>query len=330
MEMRSYRHEFSAMGSSFLIRLDEDARGNGSVVEFERLFAALEQETERLEQCMSRFRRDSELTLLNGQVGKPVVISKTLNDVLSLAETMRVWSSGAFDPRVLRVLEDIGYHGAPLAQVQIENAPPEQRVYREIARFPERVLVEIDEPIDLGGIGKGYAVDVLAQEISRFSSTHPLTGYFVDAGGDMVIGGCQNSGDPWSIGVEDPVQETPLVAALTIPLVEGQRVAVCTSSVRRKTWVKSGQLLHHLIDPVSRTSALTRYLAVTAMAPRAAIAEVATKYVFLRGVEGGPLWNHIPAVFLTVDAQRALSFTSGMRAYISWLHSEMKLSQLSL
>ncbi|WDL97248.1 FAD:protein FMN transferase [Alicyclobacillus sp. ALC3] len=326
--MSVYEHEFSAMGSTFRIRLDDISHVKGRAGEVESLFTTLAADTERLEQCMSRFRSDSELTLLNRQIGNPVVISRTLADVLSLAETMREWTNGAFDPRILTVLEEIGYPGAPVTGRSSEGSLSSNPLYREIGRLTQGAIVEIDEPMDLGGIGKGYAVDAIAEVIARFTSTHPLTGYLIDAGGDIVIGGCQHNGDPWNIGVEDPEGQFPLAAALTIPLSASERVAVCTSSVRRKAWVKSGRTVHHLIDPALGASAPTQLLAVTAVAARAALAEVVTKYVFLRGAMNGPLWEHSPAVYLTIAKGQVVSFTSAMQQYISWLHEQMVISEL--
>lgn len=43
----------------------------------------------------------------------------------------------------------------------------------KIGRLTQGAIVEIDDPIDLGGIGKGYAVDVIADAITRFITSTP-------------------------------------------------------------------------------------------------------------------------------------------------------------
>lgn len=85
------------------------------------MFTILAADTGRLEPCMSRFRSDSELTMLNRQIGKPVLISRTLADVLSLAETMTDWTDAAFDPRILTILEQIGYPRGPAYRALIRR-----------------------------------------------------------------------------------------------------------------------------------------------------------------------------------------------------------------
>lgn len=320
--MATYDHAYQAMGSTFRVRVDtwDHANSPHLLDEVGALFEGIAERTEATEQCLSRFRGDSELTLLNQQVGQARTVSPCMKEVLELAQQMMNWTMGAFNPRILSAMEEIGYSGSP-----IESLANGQLAQRELVSGKFTLYEEIDEgtislvsPIDLGGIGKGYTADVLADMIEGHFEKSILSGYIVDAGGDIVLSGCQSSGEAWTIGVENPLQPKSLAATITPPLVNWRRAAVCTSSVWRKSWVVDGKKVHHLIDPLTQKPAETAVLSVTAMADSAAVAETVTKYVFLRGTAEAELWNHVNPMFLWIEQDGQMLLTDAISPYISW------------
>ena len=306
------------MGSPFMVRIDVWDGGNSSArvaASIQRALSGLQEHTGELEQSLSRFRDDSELTGLNRRVGETVEVSETLREVLVLAQDMYDLTEGAFDPRVITALEQIGYRGASL------NRPATQALNSRLFEAGTGNCVSVFHPLDLGGIGKGYTADVLARLIEQWVDPQVLSGYIVDAGGDLVVAGVQGDGSPWSLGVDNPLQPGTLVAALSPLASTSGRTAVCTSATWRKTWTHEGQQVHHLIDPVSGRPAQTSLLSVTAVAPRAAWAEVATKYVFLRGLSDSAMWTRFSPKLFLVDNMGGASFTTAMEPYLSWLAS---------
>lgn len=215
---------FRAMNSTFEIRIDSKYE-----ISFDAS-AILNSETERLEQLMSRFRETSELTFLNRRLNQWNTVSEIMLDVLKRTEEKWVEMKGAFDPRVLADLVQLGYSGVEVSQSQSRD--------HFLFEWNNAGQVKLSAPIDLGGIGKGYTVDYLSNLIER-ECKNDLTGYFINAGGDIIIYGTQEDGSPWNIGVEDPFHsENDLSMALGISGKRRQFVQVPYGKINGNTRAK--------------------------------------------------------------------------------------------
>ncbi len=268
--MELVRHRFRAMGTwiEVLAGGSEDAaRVADAAVRVRDTF-------ERLERRCSRFRPDSELTLVNRRAGRPTRLPSELAELLSLALAAARRTEGRFDPTVLDAVVAAGYDrdfDEVLAGARAALRPPrpcgrwrEVRLEADLLELPEGV------GIDLGGLAKGWAVDRSAEAALAVG----LRWVLVNAGGDLRLAG-EPPSDGLPIGVEDP--EDPSAEALRLHLTGG---ALATSSITRRAW---GPGLHHLIDPRTGAPAATGVLQATVWAPTCAEAEVAAKDALLRG-----------------------------------------------
>lgn len=238
------QHAFRAMGTD--VELFGEPAG----------FAAVEAELERLEAILSRFRPDSELSRLNRD--GHVEAGTDLLVVSTLALEARELTGGLFDPTVHDALVAAGYdrsfellqHDRPRTATPVACAGSVTIRGREIRLAPGTHL-------DLGGIGKGYAVDRAAELLGAHGPA------LVNAGGDIA---CR--GGSWHVGVELPGD------VLTIALERG---AIATSGSDRRAWAGG----HHLIDPSTGLPARSAYLRVTVAAATATAAEVLAKAIYL-------------------------------------------------
>ncbi len=132
---------------------------------------------------------------------------------------------------------------------------------------------------DPGGIGKGYAADLLSQELL----SHGAAGVCVNVGGDLRVHGegPGRGAGAWTIGIEHPLDPK---ATELIGLRSG---AVATSSRTRRTWGPSDDRRHHLIDPRTGLSARTGLLSATVVAAEGWQAEVVAKAAFIAGLSEG-------------------------------------------
>jgi thiamine biosynthesis lipoprotein len=130
--------------------------------------------------------------------------------------------------------------------------------------------------LDLGGIGKGYAVDGAARALA------PTADFLVDAGGDIFASGDGPAGDGWPVAVADPLRED---ADLGVVRLRDQ--ALATSTVARRRWQRDGRWLHHLIDPRTGEPALSDAISVSVIAPSAVEADIFAKVALLLGSENG-------------------------------------------
>ena len=244
------RRSFRAMGTDVELLLDAEP---GERVE-EALDDA-EAEFERLEQLLSRFREDSELSQLNRD-GRVSSASPDLVRVVELAVDARDASGGLFDPTVHDAVVAAGYDRTFDAMAPDGAASADESHRGGGGVRVDGSTITLDEGIhlDLGGIGKGYAADRVADGLA---SVGPC---LVNAGGDLAV-----RGGAWPVGVTDD---------LTLELTRG---GMATSGRDRRRWRRGGEELHHLIDPSTGRPAVDAPIRVTVVAGSATAAEVAAK-----------------------------------------------------
>jgi len=134
--------------------------------------------------------------------------------------------------------------------------------------------------------------------------------FLINAGGDLYAYGAPPGQAGWSIGVADPWdRERDSVR------VQVCQMAVVTSTTSRRRWQQGEQAMHHLVDPRTGQPAATDAVSVTAIAPRAALAEVYAKAALILGVEAGRTWlNRIPGVEgLLIREDGQLVYTDGLQ-----------------
>lgn len=190
-----------------------------------------------LEQILSDYRADSELNRL---VGRPprhwYRSSKDLWQVLHFAHRLARKSRGAFDPTV-----------GPLTRVwrrafRRDEFPDAGTIVRARARVQYRFLrlrrggevwfSRDSMLIDLGGVGKGYALDAAAEVLRE----QGLTVYLIDGGGDLLLGAPPPGRGGWRV-------RTPFGT------VDTANVAIATSGSAFRFLEHGGRRYSHLIDP---------------------------------------------------------------------------------
>jgi thiamine biosynthesis lipoprotein len=269
------------------------------------------------EAAMSRFRDDSEITRLNRRAPQSARISRTLARALTAAHRAHRVTGGRFDPRVVEVLERIGYLGVP----QGHPAPASARRARILDRAGRAGPVSVGSPVDLGGIGKGLALRwaAAALDASVVGHSEPALGYLVDAGGDMIASGTPDGTAPWLVAIEDPAGGTEPVAVVAIH----ERGGIATSSIRRLRWEHAGRTVHHLIDPRTGEPGGDGLAAVTVAGPDPAWAEVWSKALFLEGAAGIAATARargLAAWWVTSDG--LLEMTPAGRVRTAWVAAE--------
>lgn len=287
----------------------------------------LRDEFEAAERAMSRFRDSSEVTALNraGAAGRGMAVGPRLRRALVAADRARRLTGGAFDPRVLRDLDRLGYQGAAVDGQEAAEpgrasaAEPARASAASLARAVERCAdgtMRVGTPIDLGGIGKGLALRWAAARVRR--ALPRGSGALIEAGGDLVSVGDPPEG-PWRIGLEDPAGGSEPAAVLEVPAG-----AIATSSVLVNRWVgPDGGVVHHLLDPRDGEPADGGIAAVTVATADPAWAEVRTKQLFLAGRPSiGPLARSLGLAAWWVTSEGAVEMTPGARAQTIWLRAE--------
>jgi thiamine biosynthesis lipoprotein len=235
-----------------------------------------------LESRWSRFRSDSELNRLNAAEGSPCVVS--VETARAIARSVEAWefTGGAFDPTI--DVASIGYDRDFGELSHLEESAPVPVLPRAAAgcRGVEQIAGRVirlppGTALDLGGIGKGLAADLVADEMIAAGAA----GISVNIGGDVRVTGLPPDGSGgWVVGIDlDPDRDVTLQVALS----DG---GVATSSRLRRRWNTAEGEQHHLLDPSTGRPARAGWTAVSIVAREAWLAEVLTKAVFLTGPDG--------------------------------------------
>ena len=255
------RRAFRAMGTDVEVLLDAPPgpAADGAL-------RRAEAEIDRLEGLLSRFRDDSELSVLNregcARCGPDLV------RVVELALDARGRTGGLFDPTVHEAVVAAGYDRS-FELVAAEGPGGEGRprscggtveVEGDVVALGEGVR------LDLGGIAKGYAADRVAELLAVSGPC------LVNVGGDISV-----RGGSWPVAV---------TGELTLELTSG---AIATSGRDRRRWMRGGVESHHLIDPRTGLPAETEVLRATVVAATAAEAEALATAAFLGAVVDAPL-----------------------------------------
>lgn len=227
----------------------------------------------RLERLWSRFDPESSLSQLNRLSGRWVVVPPLLHLIIRRALDAARLTGGAFDPTILPALQSAGY-GRSYELGPTEPGPPVPAGrWREVQVGPGAVFLPAGVQLDLGGIGKGLAVDLVLERLRRVGPERSL---LVNAGGDLALW-CPQGARPWLVEVADPHRPDRTLVAAAL-----QRGAAATSSTLGRRWAAG---LHHLIDPATGAPCRSGLAAATVFAPSAAQADVLAKAAIILGVE---------------------------------------------
>ncbi len=305
--------EFRAMNTAIVLGA-EDATTSRDGLDVAR--SLIEQSEARF----SRFRPDSELSMLNRSAGRWVTISEELLDLLQQSLGFYEETGGLFDPSILTDLKRIGYsksmdeiraHGAGST---VAPSPAKRAEFRDLEIDSRRRRVRLPEAmeIDLGGIAKGWIVEQAALMLRRYTPACA-----VSAGGDIVFAGYPVDGSSWRVAVENPMDPAESVAE--IQMGPG---AIVTSSVAKRSWRQAGMLRHHLIDPRTGEPAASDWLSVTVVAPRITVAEVYAKAILIGGpAQGASLAAQRPEItYYTVSRDGTFAQQSSNVEYFRDLH----------
>jgi thiamine biosynthesis lipoprotein len=289
------RVEDGIMGTRIVVELWTEDKAGG-----EKAIDAVIAEMERIDRDMSTYKTDSEVSQVNANAAKgPVKISAELFELLTTALEYSRITGGAFDITYASVgfMYDFRAHHKPSEQ-EIQAALPAIN-YRHVVLDEKNRTVRFTQAgvrIDLGGIGKGHAVDCGIAILKSLGITHAL----VTAGGDSRIIG-DRFGKPWIIGIRHPDDKSKVIAK--IPLED---TAISTSGDYERYFDEDGKRYHHIIDPRTGHSA-SKVRSATILANTATRTDGLSKTAFVLGPEEAmKIYNRlgdVDAILVTLEGK---------------------------
>lgn len=288
-----FRYEFEVMGTD--ARLLVCAR---TVEAARRMIAPAVARIRDVDAAMSTYRPESEISRLN-RLGaqQPVELSPMTLSVLRQAVDFSRLTDGAFDVTCapLRTLwRRAVREGVLPAQEQIDRA--RRAVGSDKLLLADRAVRFATDgmEVDLGGIAKGFAIELAAQAMGAAGAGSAL----VDIGGDMRLVGRREDGQNWKIQLRDPRpgEHPPIYLRLA-------DCAVATSGDYARPVHVAGRRFSHIVDP--RTGwPVADVPSATIVAPDATTADaLATAVSVLGPHEGVELVDSIEGVECMIMAR---------------------------
>lgn len=235
-----------------------------------------------LESRWTRFDPTSELSRLNASGdATPIRVSPETFRLASLSVDAWRRTAGRFDPTILDAVEANGYDRSfddiPTQRSRCSVAPPTVPGCREIDvdETSQTVLLPAGIRLDPGGIGKGLAADIVAEEAMAAGAD----GILVDIGGDIRVAGTGPESGRWVIDIEHPIRPNEIALHLAVT-----DAGVATSSRLRRTWVINDERRHHLLDPATGQPTTSDVMSATVISGAGAWSEALTKVLFVTGL----------------------------------------------
>ena len=247
-----------------------------------------------VDEAVSRFRPDSELMRLPAEATEvSPLCALLLQSALAAAEL----TEGRVDPTIGGALSAWGYD-RDLRSLK-ETSSPAVRIqpvpgWRSIRLDDTTVTRPSGVQLDLGATAKAVTADLLAGLINDELGT----GVLVSLGGDIAT-----SGDAPAGGWQITVQDTDADPADAISLRSG--MALATSSTTRRTWMRDGAEVHHIIDPATSQPAARVWRSVSIAAPTCWEANALSTASLVLG-QAAPAWlarHHRAARLVSADGR---------------------------
>jgi thiamine biosynthesis lipoprotein len=262
---------FTAMGGPCELLAD-----TADLDEARPLVAEARDEALRIERKFSRYRTDGVVHRIHQAAGAAVEVDEETARLLDYAALCHEESGGRFDitSGVLRKVWtfDGGSRvpsAAAVAEVLVRVG------WGRVTWQPPWFTLPAGMEIDLGGIGKEYAVDCAAARVAARAAC----AFLVNFGGDLYASGPRRGGRAWIVGVDDPERS----GAAVTHQIELERGGLATSGDARRFVMYEGRRLGHILDPATGWPVAGAPRAVTVMAPTCLEAGTLATFAILQG-----------------------------------------------
>lgn len=190
----------------------------------------LKKEIEEFENKYSRFQEESLLNQLNKN--KSIQYDKDLVKMLEIAKEASLKSGGIFNIFIKEKLENKGY-GKKVTEVS-QGETSEASATELVG---DKIILRGNKGIDLGGIGKGYLIDKLANILSK---EFGIKYFLVNGGGDIYV--TSNNEEKIEIFLEHPTKQGEYIYKIKI-----KDKAFCSSSSFKRMWLVEDKEVNHFI-----------------------------------------------------------------------------------
>jgi len=260
---------------------------------------------ELIDTSISPFRENSILSQFNRSSNGISTVNRS--DFLALVRTglnLAKITNGAFDPTVGPLVNRFGF--GPINGSEDCRHTDVHCTDHAIKKAKAGVT------LDLCGLGKGYAVDIVGQSLRQHGYQH----FLFDIGGEFFGAGHHPSGRPWRVQLEqgDYVSKRSCTVALT-------DLSIATSGLQFNKFEFKGQHYGHLINRKTASAPAHLWHSVSVVHTSATLADAWSTALFVAQPAQALMLakrNNIDAYFMSIDDQQQSSVSTGQfRAQVS-------------
>ena len=268
-------------------------------------------EIKRLEQLLSTWRSDSELSQVNAEAGRrPVKVSRETFEVVGRSLEMARLTHGGFNIALGPAIE--------AWSVTERQQILDDHTLEQLKLLVDWTNIQLDQKaqtiylprkgmrLDVGGVGKGYAADRAVEVMKRAG----IKGGVVALSGDIKAFGMFPERTGFPVGIRHPRDEGALMG-----MIDLQDEAISTAGDYERFFERDGIRYHHILDPHTLQPA-RGCQSVTVIAKEGVMADGLDTGIFVLGPKNGmALVEQLPDVeAIIVDANGTLLVSSGLRA----------------
>lgn len=257
------------MGTTWSVKLVAPPTANADA-----LAAMAQRELDSVVRQMSPWEPLSDLSRYNrAAAGSWTALPSAFAQVLRAAREVAEATDGAFDPTLGALVDLWGFGPRPFS-----GSPPdaqdlaslrETTGWRRLALDGDSLFQPGGLRLDLNGIAKGFAVDLVAAAFERAGARS----YLVEVGGELRGAGAKPDGSPWWVELERP-PTAPARGRAPLRLVgDGPRtlvalhgLSVATSGDYRRFFEHDGRRYAHTLDPATAAPVAHSTVSVTVLA----------------------------------------------------------------
>ncbi len=259
---------------------------------------SIEARLEAVNQSMSTYRPDSEISRFNKMPAiETMAVSIDFLKVLKAAQKIHALSGGAWDGTVKPLVNLWGFGNAR----PVRTAPDRAEIEKQLQSIGFDHIAILDSgrigkkipglSLDLASIAKGFGVDAIAAVIRQKGYRN----FLVEIGGEVVASGVRKDGRPWVVGINSPTPEA--AASVVYRAVSLTNGAMATSGDYRNYFEIGGVRYSHVIDPRDGYPVRNRVASVSIVAPDCTLADGLATALMVMGPEKGlPLVNRLENV----------------------------------
>ncbi len=256
-------------------------------VDIETLQGEIDAELRRINEQMSTYLPDSEISRFNSQdETKWFDVSPAFASVVTRAQEVSEETAGAFDVTVGPLVNRWNF-GPDKTNIEMPS-DTEVAVLKQAVDF--RLIEVRDEPpalrkqrpevqIDLSAIAKGFAVD----RVAAILESRGCKSFMVEIGGEIRVRGSNAEAKAWTVGIERPVADARVVHRV----VHLRDAAMATSGDYRNFMEINGRRYSHMIDPRTGYPVDHRLASVSVIADDCLSADAWATALMVHGPEEG-------------------------------------------